>query len=234
MPETALPPADPAAIAAALARIRGRIALAAGSADRAAQDVTLVAVSKTHGADAVAAALKAGQMVFGENRVQEAAAKFPALRAAHPGLRLHLIGALQTNKAEEAVRLVHCIETLDRPRLADAIARAAERAGRLPDLLIQVNTGHEAQKAGVAPAEADAFIEACKARFGTALRGLMCIPPAEEGPTPHFLALATLAARHGLSVLSMGMSADYEAAIQCGATHIRVGSAIFGSRTIAA
>ncbi len=229
-----MPPADPAAIAAALARIRGRIALAAGSADRAAQDVTLVAVSKTHGADAVAAALKAGQMVFGENRVQEAAAKFPALRAAHPGLRLHLIGALQTNKAEEAVRLVHCIETLDRPRLADAIARAAERAGRLPDLLIQVNTGHEAQKAGVAPAEADAFIEACKARFGTALRGLMCIPPAEEGPTPHFLALATLAARHGLSVLSMGMSADYEAAIQCGATHIRVGSAIFGSRTIAA
>ena len=234
MPETVLPPADPAAIAAALARIRARIALAATSADRAAQDVTLVAVSKTHGADAVAAALKAGQMVFGENRVQEAAAKFPALRAAHPGLRLHLIGALQTNKAEEAVRLVHCIETLDRPRLADAIARAAARAGRLPDLLIQVNTGHETQKAGVAPAEADAFIEACKARFGTALRGLMCIPPAQEGPTPHFLALATLAARHGLSVLSMGMSADYEAAIQCGATHIRVGSAIFGSRTIAA
>jgi len=232
--------ADPATeaaeneIAQRLSAARAAIAQASVTSGRDARAVALVAVSKTHGVAAIRAAIAAGQRLFGENRVQEAAAKFPALRAAHPGLRLHLIGALQTNKAEEAVRLVHCIETLDRPRLADAIARAAARAGRLPDLLIQVNTGHETQKAGVAPAEADAFIEACKARFGTALRGLMCIPPAQEGPTPHFLALATLAARHGLSVLSMGMSADYEAAIQCGATHIRVGSAIFGSRTIAA
>jgi len=222
--------ADPGAIAAALADIRARITAAARAAGRAPQDVSLVAVSKTHGADAVRAALAAGQSVFGENRVQEAAAKFPALRAVYPGLRLHLIGALQTNKAEEAVRLADVIESLDRPRLADAIARAAERAGRLPGLLVQVNIGDEPQKAGIATAGADAFITACQARFGAALRGLMCIPPALDDPAPHFRALARMAARHGLATLSMGMSGDYEAAIAAGATHVRVGSAIFGAR----
>ncbi len=189
-----------------------------------------MAVSKTHPAEAIAAAAAAGQRVFGENRVQEAAAKFPGLRERVPDLRLHLIGALQTNKAAEAVRIADVIESLDRPRLADAIARAAEAAGRLPGLLVQVNIGEEAQKAGVAPGEADAFIEACRERFGDALLGLMAIPPAEGDPAPLFARLAAIAARHGLRHLSMGMSGDFEAAIAAGATEIRVGSAIFGAR----
>jgi PLP dependent protein len=179
---------------------------------------------------AVKAALGAGQMCFGENRVQEAAEKFPALRVKWPGLKLHLIGGLQTNKAEEAVRLADMIESLDRPRLADAIVRAADKAGHMPDLLVQVNVGDETQKSGVPKADADAFIESCRVRFGARLRGLMCIPPANENPVPYFEALAAMAARHGLGVLSMGMSADFEAAIRAGATHVRVGSAIFGSR----
>jgi pyridoxal phosphate enzyme (YggS family) len=217
-------------LTAALAAIKARIAKAAAAAGRNDTAITLVAVSKTHPAAAVQEALACGQLHFGENRVQEAQAKFPALRERHPGLRLHLIGALQTNKAHEAVALADVIESLDRPRLADAIARAADRAGRLPSLLVQVNIGDEPQKAGIPSAEAPAFIEACKARFGTALAGLMCIPPAEGDPAPHFQSLAAMAKAAGLTVLSMGMSADFESAIAHGATHVRIGSAIFGAR----
>jgi pyridoxal phosphate enzyme (YggS family) len=213
-----------------LAQVRARIEAAARRAGRDPDAVTLVAVSKTHDQAAIATALAAGQTVFGENRVQEAAAKFPALRPAHPGLTLHLIGALQTNKARDAVRLADMIESLDRPRLADAIAEACAREGRTPDLLVQVNTGDEPQKAGVPRAEADGFIAACQDRFGPRLRGLMCIPPADQDPAPHFTWLAEAAARHGLPLLSMGMSADFETAIALGATHVRVGTAIFGAR----
>ena len=216
-------------IAANLRTVRARIAEAAIKAGRKPEDVTLVAVSKTKPLESVLAALAAGQTVFGENRVQEAEAKFPGLRAGH-AFQLHLIGGLQTNKAAEAVRLADMIESLDRPRLADAIARAAEAAGRLPDLLVQVNIGDEPQKSGVATAEADAFITACRARFGASLKGLMCVPPADEDPARHFTALARLAANHGMGILSMGMSNDFETAIRTGATHIRVGTAIFGAR----
>jgi hypothetical protein len=216
-------------IAENLRRVRDRIAGAALAAGRRPEDVTLVAVSKTHPAAAVAAALAAGQTVFGENRVQEAAAKFPALRAAHD-LTLHLIGGLQTNKARDAVRIADVIETLDRPKLADALEAAIAREGRTPVLLIEVNTGLEPQKSGVARDQADGFIEACQKRFGAALTGLMCVPPIGEDPRPHFEFLAFCAARHGLATLSMGMSADFETAIACGATRVRVGSAIFGSR----
>lgn len=223
-------PDDGCEVARALATVQGAIARAALAAGRGAEDVTLVAVSKTHPAERVALAIAAGQRRFGENRVQEAQGKFPALREAEPGLRLHLIGGLQTNKAREAVRLFDVIEVLDRPKLADAIAEAVQREGRQPRLLVQVNVGDEAQKSGVARAEADAFVEACRARFGEALAGLMCVPPAGEDPGPHFAWLAGRAAAHGLGVLSMGMSGDYAAAVACGATHVRVGSAIFGSR----
>ena len=226
---TDLPPAH-AAIAANLAQVRARIAAAAQRAGRPADAVALVAVSKTHPSGAVLAAHAAGQTLFGENRVQEAAEKFPALRALHPDLRLHIIGGLQTNKARDAVRLADVIESLDRPRLADAIADASEREGRMPRLLVQVNTGDEPQKSGIARAEADAFVAACQVRFGAALTGLMCIPPAGADPAPHFAALAALAARHGLAELSMGMSGDFETAIAYGATLVRVGSAIFGHR----
>jgi PLP dependent protein len=219
------------AIAGNLALIRDRIGRACAAAKRDPGSVTLVAVSKTHPAAAVEAALSAGQAVFGENRVQEAAQKFPALRAAHPDLRLHIIGALQTNKAREAVRIADVIESLDRPRLALALKEAMEKEGRRPDLLIQVNIGDEPQKAGIPRAEADAFIAGC---LGPALalpvRGLVCIPPADADPRPHFEALAAIAARHHLPVLSMGMSGDFEAAIAAGATHVRVGTAIFGAR----
>ena len=217
-------------IAAALRTIQDRIAEATARANRAEGSVALVAVSKTNPIEAVEAALAAGQMLFGENRVQEAAGKFPALRAAHPGMRLHIIGGLQTNKVREAVRLADVIETLDRPKLADAIAAAMQKEGRSPNLLIEVNTGSEAQKSGIARADADGFIDDCKGRFGAALSGLMCIPPHDEDPRPHFTWLADCAARHGLPTVSMGMSADYEIAIACGATLVRVGSAIFGSR----
>ena len=217
-------------IADNLARIRARIAEATARANRPDGAVTLVAVSKTNPAEAVAAALAAGQMVYGENRVQEAAGKFPPLRADWPGLRLHVIGGLQTNKARDAVRVADVIESLDRPKLAVAIAEAIAREGRAPELLVQVNTGDEPQKAGVPRAEAEDFLRACREAWGLAVRGLMCIPPAEVDPRPHFQFLAELAARHALPVLSMGMSADFEAAIACGATHVRVGSAIFGAR----
>ena len=219
-----------AAIRDNLARLRDRIAEACLRANRAPDSVSLVAVSKFHPAEAVEAALAAGLTVFGENRVQEAAAKFPALRPAHPELRLHLVGALQTNKARDAARIADAIETLDRPRLAAALADAMSKEGRRPELLVQVNTGDEAQKAGVPRAEADAFLRLCRDGHGLEVAGLMCIPPMDEDPRPHFGFLAELAARHALPVLSMGMSADFEAAIACGATHVRVGSAIFGAR----
>ena len=217
-------------IAGNLDRIRARIAEAAARANRPADAVTLVAVSKTNPVEAVAAALAAGQAVFGENRVQEAAGKFPALRPDWPALRLHIIGGLQTNKARDAVRVADVIESLDRPKLATAIAEAIAREGRAPELLVQVNTGDEPQKAGVPRAAAEDFLRACAEEWGLPIRGLMCIPPAEADPRPHFHHLADLAARHALPVLSMGMSADFEAAIACGATHVRVGSAIFGAR----
>jgi pyridoxal phosphate enzyme (YggS family) len=217
------------AIADNLRQVRERIANAAIKAGRSPEDVTLVAVSKTKPAEAVLAALAAGQIVFGENRVQEATEKFPALRAEHE-FSLHLIGGLQTNKAREAVRIADVIETMDRPRLADTLAAAMEKEGRRPSLLIEVNTGAEAQKSGVPRDDADAFIADCKGRFGNGLVGLMCIPPHDEDPRPHFTWLADRAARHGLKVVSMGMSADYEIAIECGATLVRVGTAIFGGR----
>jgi hypothetical protein len=214
------------AIADNLRQVRERIANAAIKAGRKPEDVTLVAVSKTKPLEAVKAALAAGQTVFGENRVQEAAEKFPL-----PGASLHLIGGLQTNKARDAVRLADVIETLDRARLADAIAAAMLKEARRPALLIEVNTGGETQKSGVPRAAADAFISDCKGRFGEGLLGLMCIPPHDEDPRPHFTWLADRAARHALKVVSMGMSADYEIAIECGATLVRVGTAIFGGRS---
>ncbi len=216
-------------IAANLAAVRARIAAAAEAAGRKPGDITLVAVSKTHDAAAVAAVIAAGQRVFGENRVQEAQAKYPALKAEHPALELHLIGPLQTNKVKEAVGLFDVIETLDRPKLAEALQREMARQQRRPRLFIQVNTGAEPQKSGVLPDEADGFIEACRAQ-GLAIDGLMCIPPADEAPALHFALLREIARRHGLAQLSMGMSSDYETAIRFGATHVRVGTAIFGSR----
>ncbi len=216
-------------IAANLQQVRARIAEAAIRAGRRPEEVTLVAVSKTKPLEAVRAALQAGQTVFGENRVQEAASKFPALRQEFR-FNLHIIGGLQTNKARDAVQLAEVIETLDRPRLADAIAAAAAKEGRTPTLLVEVNVGDEPQKSGVSRADADAFIADCKGRFGASLAGLMCVPPLDQDPRPHFTWLADRAARHGLKVVSMGMSADFEQAIACGATWVRVGSAIFGSR----
>ncbi|MEA2791608.1 MAG: dependent protein [Acetobacteraceae bacterium] len=219
----------PDTISENLRRVQDRICNAAIAAGRKPEEITLVAVSKTKPAEAVRAALAAGQMVFGENRVQEAAAKFPALRANYP-LSLHIIGGLQTNKAREAVRIADVIESLDRPRLADAIEVAIAKEGRTPRLLIEVNTGLEPQKSGIARDAADGFIDECKSRFGAALAGLMCVPPHDQEPRPHFTWLAERAARHGLKTVSMGMSADFELAIACGATWVRVGSAIFGSR----
>ncbi len=232
-PDAATPPArlpQPSGLSERLAATRARVAEACAVAGRPPEDVTLVAVSKTYSAADVRAALAAGQRHFGENRVQEAAGKFPDLRRAHPDLRLHLIGALQSNKAREAARIADVIESLDRERLADALDDAAQRDGRLPDLLVQVNVGSEAQKSGVARDRADAFIALCRRRFAGRLRGLMCVPPALGDPAPHFVWLAACAARHGLGTVSMGMSADFELAIRHGATEVRVGSAIFGAR----
>jgi PLP dependent protein len=213
-----------------LAVVRERIAAAARAAGRDGGDVTLVAVSKTHDAGTVSSAIAAGQRVFGENRVQEAQAKYPALKAAHSDLVLHLIGPLQTNKLKEAVALFDVIESVDRPKLADALAREMERSGRRPRCFIQVNTGEEPQKAGVPPAAADAFIVECRERWRLPIVGLMCIPPLDQEPSPHFALLREIARRHQLPELSMGMSADYEIAIRLGATHVRVGTAIFGER----
>ncbi|WP_376097521.1 YggS family pyridoxal phosphate-dependent enzyme [Roseomonas sp. CCTCC AB2023176] len=229
MPDTPdAPSAD--GLAGNLARIKDRIARACQRAGRDPSSVTLVAVSKTHPAEAVLAVAAAGQTTFGENRVQEAAAKFAAARTVRPEIRLHLIGGLQTNKARDAVRIAEVIESLDRPKLAAALADAIGREGRSPALLVQVNVGDEPQKAGVPRAEAADFLRACREEHGLAVSGLMCIPPAEGDPRPHFAWLAGLAARHGLPTLSMGMSGDFEAAIEEGATHVRVGTALFGTR----
>ncbi|MBL9035659.1 MAG: YggS family pyridoxal phosphate-dependent enzyme [Rhodospirillaceae bacterium] len=216
-------------IAENLHEIRARIAAAQAEAG-AAPRVELIAVSKTHPAEAVQAALQAGQRVFGENRVQEAAAKFPALRGAYPDLKLHLIGPLQTNKVRQAVETCDAIQTVDRDRLAEALATELAKQGRRPDLFIQVNTGEEPQKAGIPPAEADGFIRRCREELRLPIVGLMCIPPAEEHPAPHFALLREIARRHDLAQLSMGMSGDYETAIRFGATHVRIGTAIFGRR----
>ncbi|MBB4287296.1 YggS family pyridoxal phosphate-dependent enzyme [Roseospira goensis] len=217
-------------IAANLAAVKDRIAAAAREAGRAPEAVTLVAVAKTHGADRAEAALAAGHRVFGENRVQEAQAKWPALRARYPDLELHLVGALQSNKAAEAVALFDVIESVDRPKLAAALAKEMDRQGRRPACLVQINTGEEPQKAGSPPAEAEAFIAHCRDTLGLPVTGVMCIPPADEEPAPHFALLRGIAARAGLPVVSMGMSGDYETAVHLGATHVRVGTAVFGAR----
>jgi len=213
-----------------LAAVRARIDRAAREAGRDPAAVRLVAVSKVQPPERIAAALNAGHRLFGENRVQEAAGRWPDLRARYDGIRVHLIGPLQTNKVRDAVALFDAIESVDRPRLAEALAREMDRTGRRPDCLIQVNTGEEPQKAGVAPDGLDALLRLCRDQLGLAVRGLMCIPPLDEAPAPHFALLAELAARHGLPELSMGMSADYEPAIHQGATLVRIGTAIFGER----
>ena len=216
-------------IADNLALVRRRIADAAAAAGRRADEVTLVAVSKTVETPGLEAALAAGQRLFGENRVQEAAAKWPALKERYPDLRLRLIGPLQTNKAKDAVALFDVIETVDRLRLVEALVRASDQVGRRPHVLVQVNIGREPQKAGVDPDAADDLIAAVRAS-GLPLDGVMCIPPAEGDPVPHFDRLGEIARRNGIGQLSMGMSGDFEIAISRGATHVRVGSAIFGAR----
>jgi pyridoxal phosphate enzyme (YggS family) len=213
-----------------LAEVTGRIAEAARASGRSPSDVTLVAVSKTHGADRVRELLEVGHRVFGENRVQEAEGKFPELKAACPDLELHLIGPLQTNKARDAVALFDVIQSVDRDRLAAALAKEMERLGRRPACYIQVNTGEEPQKAGILPKDVDAFVALCRDQYKLPVVGLMCIPPVDEEPALHFALLAKMAARNGLAKLSMGMSADYETAVRMGATHVRVGSALFGAR----
>ena len=220
-------------ITRALADVRRSLANAEVSAGRPAGSVTLVAVSKTQPVERIAEALSAGQRVFGENRVQEARSKWEGVREHHPDLELHLIGPLQTNKAREAVALFDVIETLDRPRLAEALAQEAARTGRCPHLLVEVNTGAESQKAGILPADADSFIALCRNTYRLPISGLMCIPPVDEEPSLHFALLAQIAQRNGLDLLSMGMSADYPLAVRFGATHVRVGSAIFGDRPAA-
>jgi pyridoxal phosphate enzyme (YggS family) len=221
---------DTADIAESLARVRGEIAAACREGGRDPASVTLIAVSKTFPAEAVEPAIAAGQRVFGENRVQEAKAKWPSLRAAHPGLELHLIGPLQSNKAREAVALFDAIHSVDRASIAEALAKEIAKQDRHPTLFVEINSGEEPQKAGVLPHEADAFIAACREKHGLTISGLMCIPPFEEAPAPHFALTAKIAARNGLKLLSMGMSADFAAAIAFGATHVRVGTAIFGGR----
>ena len=223
------PDPDHAATVARWTDIRTLIGRAERDFARAPDSVTLVAVSKTYDADAIRPLIAAGQRVFGENRVQEAKAKWPGLLAETSGLSLHLIGPLQSNKAREAVELFDVIETVDRPKIAEALAAEMKRVGRAPKLYIQVNTGAEEQKAGVLPQEADAFIADCRA-LGLTIEGLMCIPPVDEQASPHFALLSVIAERNGITTLSMGMSADFELAIQLGATHVRVGSAIFGAR----
>lgn len=213
-----------------LARIRAALNAAAAEAGRKGDAISIVAVSKLHGPERILPLLEAGHRVFGENRVQEATAKWPALKERFAGVELHLIGPLQTNKAKEAVALFDVIESLDRPKLARVLAEEMARQARRPRLLIQINTGDEPQKAGVSPGEADAFIAECRDVHGLAIDGLMCIPPAGEAPAPHFALLAKIAARHGLRSLSMGMSGDYRIAAQLGASQVRIGTEIFGER----
>jgi pyridoxal phosphate enzyme (YggS family) len=213
-----------------LAAVEQEIARACKEARRDRGSVTLIAVSKTFDADAITPVIEAGQRVFGENRVQEAKAKWPALISACPGIAVHLIGPLQSNKAREAVALFDAIHSVDRPSLCEALAKEIASQNRRPQLFVQLNTGEEAQKAGIAPAQADAFIADCREKYGLEISGLMCIPPVDDAPAPHFALTAKIAARNGLKNLSMGMSADFATAIEFGATHIRVGSAIFGTR----
>lgn len=214
-----------------LAAINQRIAVAARAAGRDAADIKLVAVSKTKGQDDIRAAIAAGQKFFGENRVQEAKAKFASLRAEYPDLKLHLIGPLQTNKAEDAVKFFDVIETLDRPRLATALAEAIKKTGCAPEFYIEINLGSEPQKSGIAPEALGDFLAFCREACALNVTGLMAIPPQHEDPAPHFTRLRELAARHKLPNLSMGMSGDFETAIACGATEIRIGTAIFGERS---
>lgn len=221
---------SPDDIAARLLAIRARVAQAARDVGRAPDSVSLVAVSKTHGAEVIAPALAAGHRVFGENRVQESKGKWPGLRADYPGVELHLIGPLQSNKAREAVELFDVIETVDRPKIAEALASEMARAGKALKLFVEINTGAEPQKAGILPADADAFLTHCRGALGLEVAGLMCIPPADEQASPHFALLNQIAARNGVPSLSMGMSSDFELGIQLGATHVRVGTAIFGAR----
>lgn len=203
---------------------------AALGANRREQDIRLIAVSKTHGPEAVREAIAAGQTIFGENRVQEAAGKFPSVKAENPDLELHLIGPLQTNKVRDAVALFDVIHTLDRDSLAEALAKEFTKTGRRPKLFVQVNTGEEPQKAGVAPQDTPAFLDRCRAHWNLPIDGLMCIPPVDEEPAMHFALLLKMAREAGLHELSMGMSSDFETAISLGATCVRVGSAIFGER----
>jgi PLP dependent protein len=224
------PPAVTSHSPNALGAVEQEIARACRDANRDRASVTLIAVSKTFDAGAITPVIESGQRVFGENRVQEAKGKWPALMQAYPGVRLHLIGPLQSNKAKEAVALFDAIHSVDRASICQALAKEIKSQNRHPELFVQINTGEEPQKAGVAPGEADAFIAACRDGHGLQISGLMCIPPVNEAPAPHFALTAKIAARNGLKNLSMGMSADYAIAIQFGATHIRVGSAIFGHR----
>jgi pyridoxal phosphate enzyme (YggS family) len=217
-------------VTSGLETVRAEIARACDECGRDAASVTLVAVSKTFPADAIEPVILAGQRVFGENRVQEAKAKWPPLLEKHPGLELHLIGPLQSNKAKEAVALFDAIHSVDRASLCEALGKEIAKQGRQPTLFAQINTGAEPQKAGVLPQEADDFLKACRESYGLTISGLMCIPPVEDAPGPHFALTAKIAKRNGLTLLSMGMSADFGVAIAMGATHVRVGSAIFGGR----
>jgi pyridoxal phosphate enzyme (YggS family) len=210
--------------------VRQEIARACRDAGRDPASVTLVAISKTCGAEAIEPVITAGQRVFGENRVQEAKAKWPPLLARHEGIELHLVGSLQSNKARDAVALFDAIHSIDRPSLAEALGKETARQGRRPLLFAEINTGGEPQKSGVLPQEADVFLTACRDQYGLVISGLMCVPPVDEAPAPHFALTAQIAKRNGLGLLSMGMSADFATAIAFGATHVRVGTAIFGAR----
>ena len=231
MPQSLDNQIDVASVIAGLTDVRLRIAAASLEGAARIMPVTLIAVSKTYEAADILPMLQAGQRVFGENRVQEAKAKWPALRTDFPDVSLHLIGPLQSNKAAEAVALFDCIETIDRPKIAAAVADEMVKQRRTLELFVQVNTGEEPQKAGIAPRDVAAFVAHCRNELKMPIAGLMCIPPVEDMPAPHFALLAKMAADLGLSKLSMGMSGDFECAINLGATHVRVGSAIFGART---
>jgi pyridoxal phosphate enzyme (YggS family) len=215
----------------ALIAVRQEIAQACRDAGRDPASVTLVAISKTFGAEVIEPVIAAGQRIFGENRVQEAKAKWAPLIGRHAGLELHLVGSLQSNKAKDAVALFDAIHSVDRASLAEALAKEIAKQARRPLLFVEINTGAEPQKSGVLPKDADSFLATCRDRYGLAISGLMCVPPFDEAPAPHFALTAQIARRNGLSLLSMGMSADFETAIAFGATHVRVGTAIFGART---
>jgi pyridoxal phosphate enzyme (YggS family) len=225
-------PPSPLGVPQRLRLVQEEIALAAQAADRDPASVKLVAVTKTVPPDVIGQAIEAGQRIFGENRVQEAHAKWPALKENHPGIELHLIGPLQSNKVREAVTLFDCVETVDRPKLARALAGEMARSGKRPRLFVQVNTGEELQKAGVVPNETDEFVAFCRKDLDLAIDGLMCIPPVDEEPAMHFALIAKIASRLGIEELSMGMSGDFARAIQFGATYVRIGTAIFGTRPV--